>query len=86
MVIHVSSLIGFLIVGALAGWLAGLIVRGYGFGVLGNIVIGIIGAVVGEFVLTALHVFLVGGFLASLIRATFGAVILLVIIGLVRRA
>jgi uncharacterized membrane protein YeaQ/YmgE (transglycosylase-associated protein family) len=86
MVIHVSSLIGILIIGALAGWLAGLIVRGYGFGLAGNIAVGIIGAIIGEFVLSALHVFLVGGFLASLVRATLGAVVLLVIVGLVRRA
>ncbi|MDA8048480.1 MAG: GlsB/YeaQ/YmgE family stress response membrane protein [Rhodospirillales bacterium] len=84
--VHVPSLIGILIIGALAGWLAGLIVRGHGFGILGNIVVGIIGAIVGSFLLGVLHVFLVGGFLAKLVGATLGAVVLLILIGLVRRA
>ena len=78
-------LIVWLIVGALAGWLAGLIVKGYGFGLLGNIVVGIIGAVIAGWLLPKLGVSLGVGFVAALINAVIGAVILLVIIGLVRR-
>jgi uncharacterized membrane protein YeaQ/YmgE (transglycosylase-associated protein family) len=79
-----QSLIMWLIIGALAGWLAGKFVQGYGFGLLTNIVIGILGAVVGGYILPQL------GFIpmsagGDFIAATLGAVILLVVIGLVRR-
>jgi uncharacterized membrane protein YeaQ/YmgE (transglycosylase-associated protein family) len=81
----VESLIVWLIVGALAGWVAGLIVKGYGFGILGNIVVGIIGAVIAGWLLPRLGVALGSGFIAALINAIIGAVILLVILGLIRR-
>ena len=81
----VESLVIWLIVGAIAGWLAGLIVKGYGFGLLGNIVVGIIGAVIAGWLLPRLGVSLGVGFVAALINAVIGAVVLLVIIGLVRR-
>ena len=80
-----ESLIIWLIVGALAGWLAGLIVKGYGLGLIGNIVVGIIGAVIAGWLLPRLGIVIGGGFIAALINAVIGAVILLVIIGLVRR-
>jgi uncharacterized membrane protein YeaQ/YmgE (transglycosylase-associated protein family) len=82
----VDSVIALLIVGAIAGWAAGKIVRGYGFGLLGNIVVGIVGAFIGVWLLTALGVDSGTGFLAAIIKATIGAVVLLVIVGLVRRA
>ena len=77
------SFLGWLIIGALAGWLAGKIVEGYGFGFVGNIVIGIIGACIGGFILPHLGIVPVttgGNFLA----ATLGAVILLFLLGLSR--
>jgi uncharacterized membrane protein YeaQ/YmgE (transglycosylase-associated protein family) len=80
-----EALIIWLIVGALAGWIAGLIVKGYGLGLIGNIVVGIIGAVIAGWLLPRLGVVIGSGFVASLINAIIGAVILLVIIGLVRR-
>ena len=80
-----EALIIWLIVGALAGWIAGLIVKGYGFGLIGNIVVGIIGAVIAGWLLPRLGVVIGSGFVASLINAIIGAVILLVIIGLIRR-
>jgi uncharacterized membrane protein YeaQ/YmgE (transglycosylase-associated protein family) len=80
-----EALIIWLIVGALAGWIAGLIVKGYGFGLIGNIVVGIIGAVIAGWLLPKLGIVIGSGFVASLINAIIGAVILLVIIGLVRR-
>lgn len=80
-----EALIIWLIVGALAGWIAGLIVKGYGFGLIGNIIVGIIGAVIAGWLLPRLGVVIGSGFVASLINAIIGAVILLVIIGLIRR-
>ncbi len=79
-----QSLLMWLIIGAFAGWLAGKIVRGRGLGLLANIVIGILGAVVGGYILPQL------GFIPSsaggdFIAATLGAVIMLVTITLVRR-
>jgi uncharacterized membrane protein YeaQ/YmgE (transglycosylase-associated protein family) len=81
----IESIIVWLIVGAIAGWLAGLVVRGGGFGLLGNIVVGIIGAVVAGWLFPRLGVNLGGGLIGSIIAAAIGAVILLFIIGLVRR-
>jgi uncharacterized membrane protein YeaQ/YmgE (transglycosylase-associated protein family) len=82
----IESLIVFLIVGAVAGWLAGLIVKGYGFGILGNIVVGIVGAFVAGLIFPAVGLSLGGGILAAIVHATIGAVILLVLIRLVKRA
>ena len=76
-----------LVIGAIAGWLAGLIVRGAGFGLIGNIVIGIIGALVASWLLPQLGVSLGGGgAVRDIVNATIGAVIVLVILSLVRRA
>ena len=79
------SIIAALIIGAIAGWLAGLIVRGAGFGLIGNIVIGIIGALVAGWLLPQLGVNLGSGTVRDIINATIGAVIVLVILALVRR-
>ena len=72
----------FLLIGAIAGWLAGQITRGRGFGLLGDIVIGIVGALVGGFVfsLIGLQAF---GTLGALVTATVGAVILLALLRIV---
>jgi uncharacterized membrane protein YeaQ/YmgE (transglycosylase-associated protein family) len=82
----VESVIAWLIVGAVAGWLAGLIVKGGGFGLLGNIVIGIIGAVVAGWLLPQLGINLGTGIVRAIINAMIGGVIVLVIIALIRRA
>ena len=82
----IESIIIWLIVGAIAGWLAGVIVTGYGFGLIGNIVVGIVGAVVAGWLLPRLGLGLPAGIIGSIIYAAIGAIILLVIIGLVRRA
>lgn len=82
----IESLIIWLIVGAVAGWLAGLIVKGIGFGLIGNIVVGIVGAFIAGWLLPRLGISIGGGFISAIINATIGAVILLVIIGLIRRA
>ena len=75
-----------LIVGAVAGWLAGQIVRGMGFGLIGNIVVGIVGAIIANWLLPQIGIVIGGSIVASIINATIGAVVLLVIIGLIRRA
>ena len=81
-----EAIIIVLIVGAVAGWLAGQIVRGMGFGLLGNIVVGIVGAFIAAWLLPRIGIVIGGGMVASIINATIGAVILLVIIGLIKRA
>jgi uncharacterized membrane protein YeaQ/YmgE (transglycosylase-associated protein family) len=80
------GIIAALVIGAIAGWLAGLIVRGAGFGLVGNIVIGILGAVVASYILPQLGVMRDAGTLGQILDATIGAVIILVILSLVRRA
>lgn len=80
-----ESLIVLLIVGAIAGWLAGQIVRGFGFGLVGNIVVGIVGAVIAGWLFPRLGISLGGGIIGSIIAAAIGAVILLFVIGLIRR-
>ncbi|MEM7354509.1 MAG: GlsB/YeaQ/YmgE family stress response membrane protein [Acidobacteriota bacterium] len=79
------SLIYTLIIGALAGWLAGQIMKGRGFGLLGNIVVGIVGAVVGGY-LSGMLGLSIGGDLGYLITAVLGAVVLLFIVGLIKKA
>ncbi|MFO0704639.1 MAG: GlsB/YeaQ/YmgE family stress response membrane protein [Candidatus Andersenbacteria bacterium] len=76
----------FLVIGALAGWLAGVVVRGAGFGLLGNIIVGIIGALVGGFVFRLFGFDPTYGFIGSVITATIGAIIVLGIVVLVKRA
>ncbi len=80
------GIIAALVIGAIAGWLAGLIVRGAGFGLIGNIVIGIIGALVASWLLPQLGVSLGGSALRDIVNATIGAVIVLVILSLIKRA
>ena len=72
--------------GAIAGWLAGLIVKGFGFGLLGNIVVGIVGAFIAGLLFPAIGISIGGGILAAIIHSTIGAVILLVLIRLVKQA
>ena len=81
-----EALIVLIIVGAIAGWLAGIVVKGMGFGLVGNIIVGIVGAFIGSWLLGYLGVHIGGGFVGSIINATIGAVILLFVISLVKRA
>ena len=82
----VEAILVILLVGAVAGWLAGLVVRGMGFGLIGNIVVGIVGAFIAAWLLPRIGIVIGGGIVASIINATIGAVVLLVILGLIRRA
>jgi uncharacterized membrane protein YeaQ/YmgE (transglycosylase-associated protein family) len=76
----------FLLIGAVAGWLAGLLMRGGGFGLLGNILVGIVGAVMGGFLFGLAGISLGGGMMGSLITAVIGAAVLLLIVGLIKKA
>ncbi|HEX7789672.1 MAG TPA: GlsB/YeaQ/YmgE family stress response membrane protein [Afipia sp.] len=80
------GIIAWIIVGAIAGWLAGLIVKGAGFGLLGNIVVGIVGAVVAGWLLPQLGIRLGAGMVGEIINAAIGGIIVLVILALIRRA
>jgi uncharacterized membrane protein YeaQ/YmgE (transglycosylase-associated protein family) len=82
---QVEPLLILLVIGAVAGWLAGVIVEGYGFGLLGNIAVGIVGAVVGGWLLPQLGLLPGGNLTGQLISATAGAVVLLLLISFVRR-
>lgn len=80
----ITGLVIFLAIGAVAGWLAGTLVKGGGFGLLGNIVIGIIGAVVGGYVFGLLGIS-AGGLIGSVVTATAGAALLLFIVRLIKK-
>ena len=80
----ITGLMIFLAIGAVAGWLAGTLIKGGGFGLLSNIVIGIIGAVVGGYVFSLLGIS-TGGLIGSIITATAGAVILLFVVGVIKK-
>jgi uncharacterized membrane protein YeaQ/YmgE (transglycosylase-associated protein family) len=79
------SLIWFLLIGLIAGWLAGLIMKGSGYGVLGDMVVGIVGAMIGGHVLGWFGI-IAYGLIGDLITAVVGAVILIFIIRLIKRA
>jgi uncharacterized membrane protein YeaQ/YmgE (transglycosylase-associated protein family) len=80
-----ESLLVWLLIGAVAGWLAGTIVKGSGFGLVGNIVVGIIGSFIGGLLFDYFAIATGGGIFGAIIGATVGAVALLFLITLVRR-
>jgi uncharacterized membrane protein YeaQ/YmgE (transglycosylase-associated protein family) len=79
------GLLWFLIIGAIAGWLAGQFMKGSGFGLLGDIVVGVIGALLGGWLFGQLGLWPGGGLLGSLIVAFVGAIILLFLVRLIKR-
>lgn len=80
-----EALLIFLVIGAVAGWLAGIIMQGGGFGLIGNVIVGVLGAFIGGWLLPRLGISLAGGWLDQIISALIGAVILLFILGLIKR-
>ena len=78
-----ESLLVILVVGIVAGWLAGQVVRGGGFGLIGDLIVGVIGAFIGDWSLPRLNIHLGTGTVALTINATIGAIVLLLIIRLV---
>jgi uncharacterized membrane protein YeaQ/YmgE (transglycosylase-associated protein family) len=85
--LDMQSLLILIVVGIVAGWLAGVVVRGYGLGLVGNLVVGVLGAFLATWLLPKLGVaFSVGNpLVTSILYATIGAVVLLLVVGLVRR-
>lgn len=80
-----ETLLVWLLIGAIAGWLAGVIVKGFGFGLVGNIVVGILGAFIGGWLFGALGIGAAYGIVSAILGATVGAVVLLLVIKLLRR-
>lgn len=78
------AIIIMLAIGAIAGWLAGQVMKGAGFGLVGNIVLGILGAIVAGFLLP--NVLPLSGLVGQIISAAIGAIIILFVVGLVKRA
>ena len=81
------DLVGIIIllaIGAIAGWLAGQIMKGGGYGLLGDIIVGIVGAAIAGYLLPRLGIFIGGNIIGAIINATIGACILLFVIRLVR--
>ena len=79
------GIIAWIIIGGIAGWLAGLIVRGGGFGIIGDIVVGIIGAVIFGWLFGAAGLSVGSGMIGSIVAAVIGAVILILVLRLVTR-
>ena len=81
---HLSneSLLVILVVGVVAGWLAGIVVQGIGFGVIGDLLVGIVGAFIGDYVLPRFGIHLGTGMVSAISNATIGAISLLLIIRL----
>lgn len=82
---NLEQLIVFLVIGGVAGWLAGIIMKGGGFGMIGSIVVGIVGAVLGGWIFEFLGISIGGEWMGPLVTATVGAVVLLFVIGLIRK-
>jgi uncharacterized membrane protein YeaQ/YmgE (transglycosylase-associated protein family) len=80
------GIIVWLIIGAIAGWLAGTLLKGGGFGLIGDIIVGIIGAFLGGWLAGVLGLHLAGGLISSIITATAGAIILILIVRVIKRA
>jgi uncharacterized membrane protein YeaQ/YmgE (transglycosylase-associated protein family) len=74
-----------LLIGLAAGWLAGQLMKGSGFGWVGDLIVGCIGALLGGFLLTELGLYLGGGLLGALITATIGAIVLLLLLRVLKR-
>jgi uncharacterized membrane protein YeaQ/YmgE (transglycosylase-associated protein family) len=80
------GIIAWLVIGAVAGWLAGKVVEGSGFGLLVDIVVGIVGAFIGGWLAGVLGLNIGGGLISSIIVAAIGAAILLFVLRLIKRA
>jgi len=80
------NFVWFIIVGLVAGWLAGVIMKGGGFGVIGDIIVGIVGALIGGWLFSTMGVSTGGGLLGAIIVALIGAIILIFLLRLIKRA
>jgi len=80
-----THIVWFLVIGALAGWLAGILTKGRGFGILGNMIVGVVGAVIGGHIVHIIGVPTGHGFIGSLVTALVGALVLLFVINLIQK-
>ncbi len=81
-----EGLVVALIIGAIAGWLAGTVVKGSGFGLVGDIIVGILGALVAGWIFPTVGLSLGGGWIGAILSSTIGAIFILVIAKLIKRA
>jgi uncharacterized membrane protein YeaQ/YmgE (transglycosylase-associated protein family) len=81
-----TTILIILAAGAVAGWLAGLVFKGEGFGLIGNILIGIVGSVIGGWLLPRLGVHIGGGIGGSILVAALGALVLLLVVNVLKKA
>ncbi len=81
----ITSIVIFLVIGAIAGWLAGNVMKGGGFGLVGDIVVGIVGAIIGGWLFGVLGI-AAGGLVGAIITAFVGACVLLFVIRLIKKA
>lgn len=82
----VQTILIWVLIGAVAGWLAGLVVKGFGFGLVGNIIVGILGAFVGGWLFGVLGISVGAGIINTIVAATVGAVVLLLVVRVLKRA
>lgn len=78
-----GSLAAWVVLGLIAGWLAGQITRGHGFGCIGNVVVGLVGTIIGGFIFSAVGFHGPAGFLGSLVVAVIGAATLITLVNLI---
>jgi len=81
-----TALVWFLLIGLIAGWLAGRVMRGGGYGVVGDMIVGVIGALIGGWLFSTLGISAGGGLIGAIIVAFIGAVILIALLRMLRRA
>ncbi len=81
-----EGLIWFILIGIAAGWLAGQLMKGGGFGLVGDLVVGVVGALLGGYIFGLLGISAGGGLLGSLVVATIGAVLLLFLLRMIKSA
>jgi uncharacterized membrane protein YeaQ/YmgE (transglycosylase-associated protein family) len=80
------GLLAWLVIGLIAGWLAGTFVKGGGFGLIGDVVVGVIGAFIGGWFAGILHIHVGSGWISSILTAFIGAALLILVLRLIRRA
>jgi len=80
----IMSIITMLVIGGVAGWLAGLVMKGAGFGILGNVIVGIIGGFIGGWLLSLVNIGM-SGTIGTILGSVLGAVVLLFIVGLFKK-
>jgi uncharacterized membrane protein YeaQ/YmgE (transglycosylase-associated protein family) len=83
--VDITSIVIFLVIGAIAGWLAGNVMKGGGFGLVGDIVVGIVGAFIGGWLFGVLGI-AAGGLIGAVITAFVGACVLLFVVRLIKKA